>query len=105
MGTRTKKPMPLRPISTVCRRYSTASFSVGTFSYSEGYEISHTCYADQAQVKYHLARHGSAFGAEPRQDSIDKATEVIAKIKADLIGLGYSIERESNFTLMVKEPK
>jgi hypothetical protein len=99
---RTKKAMPLRPISTVCRRYATASFSVGTFSSSEGYEIIRTCYDDMVQVRYHIARHGSAFGAEPRQDSMAKGREVLASIATDLVAIGYAVENDGEFVLRVK---
>lgn len=93
MSKSTKRPkaIDLRPFSAVARRHSKASYQVGTFSMSEGYELVRTCWDDKIAVYYHVAHHGSSFSAPAREDSIVKGKEVLSAIEADLIAQGYIV--------------
>lgn len=90
------KQVSIQPISKVARRYTSASFSLGTFSMSEGYEIVRTCVANRVDVVYNPGYHGSSFCAEVRQDSIEAGKQILEAVKADLIAEGYEVEWTAN---------
>ncbi len=94
--TRTPKAIDLRPFSAVARRHAKASHSVGTFGMSEGYELVRVCYDDRIAIVYHVAHHGSSFGAPVREDSIVRGKAVLAAIETDLVAQGYLVSWQTD---------
>lgn len=94
----------IKPISSIVRRHAPASFSLGTFSMSEGYEITRTCDDAVVLIEYNTARHGSSFWAEVREESHTQGLKFIESITQELQTVGYTITTTDN-PLVIKVSK
>lgn len=99
---RTRRPVDLRPISSVCRRYSSAAHQIGHFHMSEGYEIVRLCTPDTVVVRWHPAYHGSSFGASVKDESMADAARILENIANDLVAAGFIVTTDDELNLRVR---
>lgn len=101
--TRRPKPLDLRPISQIVRRYARAATPMGTFRMSEGYELIRTCFADTVTLQYHPECHGSSMWAEVTEAGAQRAEAFLVTARRELTAAGYTVEAgDRPYTLKVK---